>query len=147
MRNNSKFKIGVLAGPRPVWLVTVLVSVLMLFVGCVVPEKTASSKGRSAKEGESSELSREDKIVEKIQNESVKELIVELSSELPEIRLAAASELSRRSFSASEAVPALSKLAREDKDEQIRERAAEALRNIRGYDVLRLPVPKKSTPN
>jgi hypothetical protein len=61
-------------------------------------------------------------------------LIACLSDADPRIRAAAAHELGRYRWAAAEAVPMLKPLAKDDPDDAVRNRAREALYNIRLYD-------------
>lgn len=61
-------------------------------------------------------------------------LISCLSDPSPHVRAEAAAALSTFSVSAREAIPALTSVAENDSDENVRKRAKEALYNIRGYD-------------
>ena len=51
-----------------------------------------------------------------------------------DVRIAVVSDLSRRSTFASEVVSLLSVLARDDPDDEVRDRIKDAISNIRGYD-------------
>jgi hypothetical protein len=67
------------------------------------------------------------------ENEPVSVLMNELFSPDPDVRMAAATILSRRSVYASEAIPVLRRASRDELDEQVRKRMKEAIMNIRGY--------------
>lgn len=63
----------------------------------------------------------------------VPELMERLSAPFPETRKAAADLLGKQGFAAATAIPALKQLAQSDPEEEVRERAREALMNIRGF--------------
>ena len=68
-----------------------------------------------------------------VQPEHLPMLLAELSSLSPQERAGAAAALGRLGFLASDAVPALTRIAEEDPDEGVRKAAGTALLNIRGY--------------
>jgi hypothetical protein len=65
--------------------------------------------------------------------EPIPVLINELFSPDPEARMLAALRLSRRSLYATEAVPVLKKLSRDEPDPEVRQVMKEAILNIRGH--------------
>jgi hypothetical protein len=72
-------------------------------------------------------------LTETRETEAIPVLVNELFSPDPETRMIAAMRLSRRSVYASEAVPVLRKLARDEPDPVVRAVMKEAILNIRGY--------------